>query len=270
MIAKDISKFPYDKKPQGGALIALVIDFVKAKFEQTQSLISSCSGELFRTEFEAQFHEKVPYQLEIKEVNQALFSQKSDRVALPYGTANVLYIDTPLLLGEKSIKNPHWTEINTLLQNKKYSRANELVTNIISESILEGDVEFDDDFTSPYVFKYIRKGDDKVFNLLECATRVKSFSIMQMLLKLGYISSKTLLVLDEPDAHLHHQWIVEYARMVVLIHKHIGTRFFIATHNPDFVRAIHYIAEKEMMLDDVNFYLARRDEGGLPIHLLLS
>lgn len=96
---------------------------------------------------------------------------------------------------------------------------------------------------------------------MDCATGIKSFSIVQMLLKLGHISSKTLLVFDEPEAHLHPQWVVEYARMIVLIHKYIGTKFFIATHNPDFVSAIRHIAEKEKMLDAVNFYLAQCEEG---------
>lgn len=242
--------------------MAYVISFVRERFEKAQQLIYSRSSELFRRELERQFHtDTLPEWLEIKEVDQVLFSLKNDKVIVPYGTANALYIDTPMLLGEdNSDTNPHWNEINDLLQSKEYRKDNEEVTSII-RSILDGDVEFDDDFSAPFVFKYKRNGDGRVFDLLDCATGIKSFSIVQMLLKLGHISSKTLLVFDEPEAHLHPQWVVEYARMIVLIHKYIGTKFFIATHNPDFVSAIRHIAEKEKMLDAVNFYLAQCEEG---------
>ena len=69
-----------------------------------------------------------------------------------------------------------------------------------------------------------------------------------------------MLIIDEPESHLHPQWIVEYARMIVLLHKHIRVKFFLASHNPDMVSAIRYIAEKEGVLDNVNYYLAEKAE----------
>ena len=100
-----------------------------------------------------------------------------------------------------------------------------------------------------------------MFDLAEVATGIKAFSIIQLLLKNGHIDNRTLLIIDEPESHLHPQWIVEYARMIVLLHKHIGVKFFLASHNPDMVSAIRYIAEKEEVLDNVNYYLAEKEEG---------
>ena len=65
-----------------------------------------------------------------------------------------------------------------------------------------------------------------------------------------------MLIIDEPEAHLHPQWIVEYARTLVQINKRIGTKILISTHNPDMVSAIQSIAKKEDIINTTNFYLA--------------
>ena len=66
-----------------------------------------------------------------------------------------------------------------------------------------------------------------------------------------------MLIIDEPEVHLHPQWIVEYARMLVLLNKELGVKLFIATHNPDMISAIKYISEKEDVSQQLNFYLAQ-------------
>ena len=72
------------------------------------------------------------------------------------------------------------------------------------------------------------------------------------------MTDKTLLIIDEPESNLHPQWIIEYARIIVMLNKELGVKFFLATHNPDMVSAIRYISEKEKTLEKVNFYLAEK------------
>lgn len=74
----------------------------------------------------------------------------------------------------------------------------------------------------------------------------------------GYFSKDTFMIIDEPEAHLHPQWVVEYARLIVLLNKEMGVRFLLASHSPDFVSAIKYISEKEGVDDKLNFYLAEK------------
>ena len=64
------------------------------------------------------------------------------------------------------------------------------------------------------------------------------------------------LIIDEPETHLHPQWIVEYARLIVLLNKQLKIKFFLASHSADMVSAVRYFAEKEGISHDVNFYQA--------------
>ena len=59
---------------------------------------------------------------------------------------------------------------------------------------------------------------------------------------------------------MHPQWIVEYARMLVLIHKTLGTKLFLASHDPDFIAAIKAIAKREEVLEETNFYISSSEE----------
>ena len=158
----------------------------------------------------------------------------------------------------------YWNDLIYTLKITKpnYSTSTNVETlfqNISGDNIVSGQVYFNDDIVSQeFVYK---RNDGQIFNLEECATGIKAFGILQMLLRNGVLSKNTLLIIDEPEAHLHPQWIVEYARMIVLMHKLIGVKFFIASHNPDMVSAIRYIAEKEGILDSVSYYLANKTEG---------
>ncbi|HDR1301062.1 TPA: AAA family ATPase, partial [Pasteurella multocida] len=220
-----------------------VIKKVKGIFKSAFKLINSRSDFLLRDELENIFHTDVlPSKLEVSELEEVLFSLDSNQLGIPYSIQNTLYIDTPMMLGEYSESNHHWNELNKIISNNTYKDTNRIITNIISNDVLGGDVSYEDDLLSPYNFAFRRNADKEIFNLLDCATGIKSFSILQFLLKLGIINNKTLLIFDEPESNLHPQWIVEYARIIVLINKFIKAKVLIATHNPDFVSAIRYIS----------------------------
>lgn len=170
---------------------------------------------------------------------------------------NVIYIDTPMAMGaqDNGNKNEHWNDLNKLLMNDYYS-----IDDSFSNQIIHGSAKFErsDLFRNKFVFK---RDDGKEFNLMEVATGVKSFSILQMLLNNGSLNGNTLLILDEPEAHLHPQWIVEYGRFLVYLNEHVGVKLLVASHNPDMVSALKYITEKEGSPEVLNFYLAEQKPG---------
>ena len=195
----------------------------------------------------------------LKEHGELLVGEKVDVIPVPYFIQKVVYIDTPVIIGADGLwpECPYWDDLEELLQIEG-EVSQKGITDIIKNEILHGDVALKEDTFGDNCYIYTRD-DGKQFNLLDCATGIKSFSILQLLIKNGFIDKHTLVILDEPEAHLHPQWIVEYARMVVMIHKIIGTKFFIASHSTDMVSAIRYIAEKEKCLAPLSFYLAEED-----------
>lgn len=143
---------------------------------------------------------------------------------------------------EERVNKESLVELNRLFQDVARG-------SITAKTFWKGE---EDDYETQ--FWYTQEG--KTFRLQDCATGLKSVGLLQMLMNKGALTETTVVFLDEPEAYLHPEWIVEYARMLILINKTLGTRFFIATHNPDMTSAIRYISEKEGTLDSVNFYIA--------------
>ncbi len=196
------------------------------------------------------------------EFNVPLIDWDKDKFSRIHSIQNVAYIDTPMSIGIDGYDTPnHWDELTIKLRKKPVHYDNTILNNLFQVSTLQGEIEATNSDFIENAFVYKRK-DEKEFNLLECATGLRSFAILQILYKNGFLNNKTLLIIDEPEAHLHPQWVVEYARLIVLLHKYIGVRFLIASHHPDMISAIKYISEKESVDSDLNFYLAKRRSNG--------
>ena len=193
-------------------------------------------------------------------------AQKTAVIASPlkmlYGVARAIYIESPW----KSLPNVNGD--GTLDFHDGFSalpcNAEFRVDQTLFE-VLAGQVAAErqsDASTAARIFgvsdvfrwKYERS-DGRTFDLSECATGIKALSILNVLYTRGLLDSKTLLIIDEPEAHLHPQWIVEYARILVLIAKRLKVRLLIASHSPDMVGALRTVSVAEK-LDGVRFYLA--------------
>ena len=129
------------------------------------------------------------------------------------------------------------------------------------QNVINGTITYEDESSllldEPGLY-YHRKTDDLRIPLKQAATGITSFAYLLQLLNNGYLQKDTLLIIDEPEAHLHPQWIVEYAKLLVLLNKKIGIKILISSHNPDMVSAIQSIARKEGIIDAVHFYVAQK------------
>ena len=198
--------------------------------------------------------ESIKYNIYKSEV--AVINREFEKLSTISEIENVIYIDTPMAIGTlDNGKNEHWNDLNKLLSIETFQNYNAYTSQIIHGS---AKLERNDIFRSRFIFK---RDDGQEFNLLDVATGVKSFSILQMLLNNGSLNSGTLLILDEPETHLHPQWIVEYGRFLVYLNQIIGVKLLIASHSPDMVSAIKYITEKEGNPKKLNFYLAEQRES---------
>ncbi len=176
---------------------------------------------------------------------------------------NVIYIDSPMSITTETTDNVFWRELSWLsLEDSKAENSQEIQILLrIIKNLLGGEVIVEENkfFNSKYLT--FQTGDKKTrFALREAATGYKTFAYLQRLLENGYLNKETLLLIDEPEVYLHPQWIVEFARLLVLFHKKLGLKIVIASHNPDMVAAIRDISKKEGVLENVNFYVAQPDE----------
>ena len=100
-------------------------------------------------------------------------------------------------------------------------------------------------------------GDDReTYDLEDCATGIKGVSIIANLYNQGCLSDRTLLIIDEPEAHLHPEWIVAYARILVLLVKRIGLRLLLASHSPDMINALQAFSTSGNISKWTHFYQA--------------
>ena len=124
------------------------------------------------------------------------------------------------------------------------------------DSIVPGAFEF-----SPSGDYYITNGTKlKISNL---ATGSKMFSIIKILLEKGHLGKSTMLILDEPEAHLHPSWQNKFAEMIVLLVKELGVNIVLTTHSSNFVLALDAYMRKHKVQEITNFYRTEFDENGM-------
>ena len=103
---------------------------------------------------------------------------------------------------------------------------------------------------------YQRKGSDKILNVRNLSTGLKTFVILKMLLTSGVIERNGTIILDEPEIHLHPEWQLLFAELIVLIQKEFGIHVLLNTHSPYFLNAIEVYTVKYGIDDKCKYYLA--------------
>ena len=204
-----------------------------------------------------------PSEMNLEEDGVKLFSKNT--VGNIFGISRAIYVDTPMAVceGVASDDNGHWNDLHKLMLNARRNftpmAAHKKILLRIGK-LLNGEVMLkSNDFNQKRLF-YTRK-DGLSIRLEDTATGFKSFSYIMRLIENGYIDDKTLLMIDEPEAHLHPQWIVEFAHILVLLNKELGAKVMVASHNPNMVEAIQAIAKKLGVLDKTHFYIAKEAEN---------
>lgn len=108
---------------------------------------------------------------------------------------------------------------------------------------------------------FFTESSGESYAIKEVATGIKSFALIQSLLQKGLLTERTLLIIDEPEAHLHPQWTVEYARIITTLHRELGVKFLLATHSPRLVQSLSLFAsEEEETAKSLLFYMSEPTE----------
>lgn len=204
--------------------------------------------------------DNVPANVELSEDNVNVWDK---RLGTLLGIAQVIYLDTPMPFELSDIKNNIFLKRlydRMTVPSKALAPAQKKLLQRIS-LILSGQIALRKNLFEDDKLYYERKDGKLSLPLDKLATGMKTFAYLFQLLKNGCLNDKTVLMVDEPEVHLHPQWVVQYAHIVVLLHKMLGVKIVLASHNPDFVAAIHAISKKEKVADKTNFYLSKKIDG---------
>jgi len=182
---------------------------------------------------------------------------------------DVLYIDTPVIFQLIKLLN------DTALNDKEYMPTiKDLKQKLLD---LPQKVEVWEQEEIQQVAKHIReiiggdienKGTDIVYTkpnssqsikIENTATGIKSFGLILLLLKQGYIHNQMVLIFDEPEVHLHPKWQIKMAEVIIMLVK-FGVKIIVNSHSPYLIDALKYYADKEKVNN--NFYLAEKSEYG--------
>lgn len=104
-------------------------------------------------------------------------------------------------------------------------------------------------------FRYVRKSGVEL-NLANLSTGMKSFVLIKQLLQNERLEEKGVLILDEPEVHLHPEWQILFAEVIVLLQKEYDMHILLTTHSPYFLHAIEVYSAKHRIADRCRYYLA--------------
>lgn len=181
----------------------------------------------------------------------------------------VVYIDDPFVLDDPNMfyrrtasmsydhryylrkmlfwPNPESNVFDEIIAKDKLNSIYEKISSVCSGDIIRG---------KRSMLGYQRKDSDKVLNVRNLSTGLKTFVILKMLLTSGAIERNGTIILDEPEIHLHPEWQLLFAELIVLIQKEFGVHVLLNTHSPYFLSAIETFTVKYGIDDKCKYYLA--------------
>lgn len=98
--------------------------------------------------------------------------------------------------------------------------------------------------------------------LKNLSTGLKAFMVLKMLLEANVINRRDVVILDEPEIHLHPTWQLLYAELLVLLQKEFDLSVVITTHSNFFLNAIEIYSRKYTTVDKMKLYLAEVQTDG--------
>lgn len=101
-----------------------------------------------------------------------------------------------------------------------------------------------------------------MLNVQNLATGSKVFFLLKLLLETGTLTKDTMLILDEPEAHLHPEWINQFAEILTLLVSEMNISVVLTTHSPNLLLALNVFSKRYQIKDKSHFYLAKEKDNG--------
>ena len=216
-------------------------------------------------------------------INGVSFTQSSCRSSLSVPIQHkAYYINSPFVLDW--INNPSYHRLSELLNLMEKSVINDVIDaeakikNNPMENIFDAvnnkenlkdilDVlkkALDGNITlSNGLYSY--KDKNGSFDIRNISAGLKSFALIERMLATGVLKKKDVLILDEPEIHLHSEWQIIYAELIVILQKTFDLTILLVTHSSQFLESLIYYMEKYAIADKGNYYIPVQNEKGVTI-----
>ena len=139
--------------------------------------------------------------------------------------------------------------INEIINNNRFKKIfDKIFENCPGKIIINKDLKY----------AYHLDGTDKSLDMKNVAEGMKNFLLMKLLIENSTLLENGVLILDEPEMHLHPEWQLLFAELIVLVNKYLNTHILINTHSPYFLNAVEVYTSKYMVVEP-KYYLAKID-----------
>ena len=185
---------------------------------------------------------------------------------------NVMLLDNPRIIDNLAeniilsankifsiIENLHNSKFISMLRNDKSSTVTDNILN--EEKLFEIEEKLNKIVDGKFLKKdfgvyFYRNKSGKEINIKNLSTGFKVFSIIKLLIQNNQLSENGTIILDEPEIHLHPEWQLKFAELIVLLQKEFSMHILLTTHSPYFVSAIEVFSEKYKIDDKCKYYVA--------------
>lgn len=183
----------------------------------------------------------------IDQMNIKYIEDSSEFLNLLYGRFNRLkHKDFLINRLSKSLKIEEYDLISNAILDEKLDKFKSMIKNVIQGDFLEKENRF----------VFLDSINNKELELENLSTGVKSLALLLKLLENRDITNKSMIVLDEPEIHLHPKWQLKFAEILILLQKEFELNIVINSHSPYFISAIQAYSKKYDSISDCKYYLA--------------
>lgn len=168
----------------------------------------------------------------------------------------------------------HIKDLIDKIENAKYysnlfsendSESIQILENI--SNIINGEYVFDNENKELVFSSKKSKGKNHQVKAVNTASGIKSFGIIQLLIQASILNYRSLLIIDEPENHLHPEWQVKYAEMIIEMVKN-DIPVIITSHSPYMIQALKFYSEKNNLNEKSNYYYAEIKENETQANLV--
>ena len=188
---------------------------------------------------------------------------------------NVMLLDNPRIIDNLAeniilsankifsiIENLHNSKFISMLRNDKSSTATDNILN--EEKLFKIEEKLNKIVDGKFLKKdfgvyFYRNKSGKEINVKNLSTGFKVFSIIKLLIQNNQLRENGTIILDEPEIHLHPEWQLKFAELIVLLQKEFGMHILLTTHSPYFLNAIEVFSERHKIDDKCKYYVAENE-----------